>query len=660
MRHPWRFLLFRRYPRSPLLVPTMYQVFPSSIPHPPRTRSFHNISSHSHFTNPFNMKKELSMINCKSSTINHCSFSSEAAVEEKEPDHVLVTVTGIFTRLNDRNDIKRELELNDVVFSHDMILKVLRNVESSPDVARRFFDCILESNLEKLSSKSYNLMLGILGVNGLVEEFWSLVDVMKQKGYGISGGVRDRVAAKFEKDVLESDLERLKGVFASGSVDSSMEKFCSRVCKIVRSNVWGDDVEERLRDLNVAFSSDLVKMVLENLGTEPTKAFILFRWAEECGLLKHDEQSYNAIARVLGREDCIDRFWKVVDEMKSIGYEMEMETYVKVLGRFCNRKMIKEAVDLYEFKMAGCNKPSVSCCTFLLRKIVVSKQLDMDLFSRVVRVFKESGNVLTDSMVDAVLRSLTSVGRLGECNKVLKVMEEGGFVAGGNLQSKIAFRLASAGKKDETAEFMDHVAASNTNLDHKAWGSLIEGCCAAGDLETASAYFQNMVEKEGVSHAGYAFEWLVNSYCSRKRAMDACKLLHKYVSENQLRPWHTTYKELIRKLLAQGGFRDGLSLLGLMKDHGFPPFVDPFIDYVSKSGSGEDAIAFLKSMTSKRFPSLSVVLRVFEAFFKAARQNEAQDLLSKCPGYIRNHADVLNLFCSKKSGQAVAAPPAIA
>ncbi|KAE8706837.1 Pentatricopeptide repeat-containing protein [Hibiscus syriacus] len=229
-------------------------------------------------------------------------------------------------------------------------------------------------------------------------------------------------------------------------------------------------------------------------------------------------------------------------------------------------------------------------------------------------------------MADSITKSLTSVGRLGECNKVLKVTEEHGFVAGGNLQSKITFSLASAGKKDEAAEFIDRVEASNTDLEHKAWASLIEGCCAAGDLETASTYFKNMVEKEGVSHAGYAFEWL----------------------------------ELIRKLLAQGGFNDALSLLSLMKNNGFPPFVDPFIEYVSRSGSSDDAIAFLKSMTSKKFPSMSVVLRVFKAFLKAAKQNEAQDLLSKCPSYVRNYADVLNLFCSMKPDQVVATPGMVA
>lgn len=60
-------------------------------------------------------------------------------------------------------------------------------------------------------------------------------------------------------------------------------------------------------------------------------------------------------------------------------------------------------------------------------------------------------------------------------------------------------------------------------------------------------------------------------------------------------------------------------------------------------------------MTSKTFPSTSVVLRMFEAFFQARRHGEAQDFLYKCPGYIRNHADVLNLFYIGKSGGGSAA-----
>ncbi|KAB5519243.1 hypothetical protein DKX38_023562 [Salix brachista] len=84
------------------------------------------------------------------------------------------------------------------------------------------------------------------------------------------------------------------------------------------------------------------------------------------------------------------------------------------------------------------------------------------------------------------------------------------------------------------------------------------------------------------------------------------------------------------------------------RGHGIPPHIDPFFEFVSKSGTGDDAIAFLNSMTTKKFPSISVALHLFKALFKAQRHDEAQDFLSKCPIYIQNRADVLNLFCSKK------------
>ncbi|KAA8547852.1 hypothetical protein F0562_004281 [Nyssa sinensis] len=581
-------------------------------------------------------------------------LSLPVAIEHKDSDHVALLVD-IFSKPPRSNDeIMLELEANSIVISHELVLNVLQNLETAPDVARRFFGWVSESASERLSSKSYNLMLGILGVNGYVKEFWDLVEIMKKKGYGVSKGTHVRVLEKFEKDGLNSDSEKLKELFSSGSVDNSVEKVCTRVCKLIRKEVWGDEVEKRLRELNIAFSCDLVALVLENLGTQPNKALIFFRWIEESHLCEHDERTYNAMARVLGREDSIEKFWRVVYEMRGAGYEMEMGTYIKALGCFVKRKMIKDAVDLYEFATSGANKPSVQDCTFLLRKIVTGKELDMDFFLKVVKTFTVSGNPTLNSIVDAVLKSLSSVGRFGECNKILKSMEEGGFLPSSTLQSKIAFRLTSDGKKDEAREFMDNMEASRCGPNYNTWVSLIEGHCVAGDLNQASDCFQKMVEKEGGSCAGYAFALLVNAYCHKNRSMDACKLLSKMVIEKDLKPWHRTYKVLINKLLVQRAFKEALNLLGLMKNQGFPPFLDSLIEYVSKTGTADDAMMLLKATTVKRYPSKFVFLRVFEAYFKAGRHNEAQDLLSKCPRYIRNHADVLSLFFSMKSEEAAA------
>ncbi|KAJ4980916.1 hypothetical protein NE237_031753 [Protea cynaroides] len=538
-----------------------------------------------------------------------------------------------------------------------MALTVLKNLDGSPEVARRFFDWISETHSEKVSSKTYNLLLGNLGRKDHVKEFWDLVEIMRQKGYGVSKGTFNKVSEIFGKEGMASDIDKLKGLFVTKSGDNT--EMCSKVCKIIRQDEWTEDVEKSLRDLDVSVSSDFVTMVLGRLRLYPIKALMFFRWIEADHSFQHNKETYNAMARVLGREDCIEKFWDVVNEMKVGGYEMEKETYVKVYQQFYQRKMIKEAVDLYEFAMNGANKPPNQDCTFLLKKIVSGRKLDMDMFSRVVRIFTEGGNDLKWSTFDAIFKSLSSVDRLGECSKILKVMEKGGLVGNIAFYGEIVSRLSRVGKLDEANEILNYMEASGLNPDFKMWASLISGHCVAADLDKAHSCFLELVEKKGVADAGYAFEVLVDGFCRKNRGADMCKYLIELVNGKELRPWRSTYKILIGYLLVQGNFKEALSLLGLMKENDYPPLLDPFISFISKSGTGDDALNFLKAIKSKSFPSTSVFLLMFEAFFKAGRHDEAHNCLSKCPGYIRNHADVLSLFYTMKPVGAVATTAAV-
>ncbi|KAL1829185.1 hypothetical protein ACET3Z_007597 [Daucus carota] len=571
--------------------------------------------------------------------------SSEVAVDHKDSDQIAI-VTDVFAKSLKIDEFKQELESNNVVVNHDLVLSVLQSPNTDVGVARRLFDWVSEVGNEKLSSKCYNYMLGILGENGLVKEFWELVGVMKSKGYGVNRGTVVRVSKKFEKDGLKGDLGKLEELFASGSTDNSFEKVCMRVSKAFEKNVWGDDVEKEL--MGVSYSNNLVATVVEKLGLDPNKSLVFFRWVEESGLFKHDEWTYDMMARVLGREGYTDKFWRVVDEMRGAGYQMTSETYIHVFNQFMKKKLMQDAVMLYEFAMGGVNKPSVQDCTFLLRKIIVGDNPDMELFKRVVKAFTESGNVLTSSNLNTVLKSLTS---FKDCTKILNAMEEGGLSLSDNLQSKIAFRLSSEGEKDEALEFIDRIEASGSDLNYQTWVSLVEGHYVAGHLDKASDCIRKMIEKEGPLSAGYPFGLLVTAYCSKNRSKDAFGLLAALVVDKQLKPQHTTYKALTRKLLVQGHFKEALNLLGLMKTQGFPPFLDPFLEYISKTGTVDDAIMLLKSMTVKRFPAKAVYLHLLEAYFKAGKHDEAQNFLSQCPRFIRNNADVLNLFYSKQTSK---------
>ncbi|KAL0332180.1 UNVERIFIED_CONTAM: Pentatricopeptide repeat-containing protein, mitochondrial [Sesamum calycinum] len=624
----------------------------------PRISQVHHLCS---FTSPLLHPRAPSVTLEPFALRRHFASSPELAVEPpKPPSDQAILLGDIFAEPGKSNDeIKLDLDRKNIFVTHDLIVSVLKNRDTAPDVAKRIFDWVLESQGEKLSSKSYNLMLGILGGNGFVKETWDMIGIMRKKGYGVVKGAFTRISEKFEKDGLTDDVEKLKDLYARGSAscekndasgENGFEEVCSKVSKIIRREVWGDDVEKQLQELDVGFSSDLVTRVLENLEMEPNKALIFFRWVQESGSFKHDQRSFNAMARVLSKEEHTQKFWRVVNEMRSEGHDMERETYINILERFVKRKMLQDAVDLYEFSMLGGNKPSVQDCTFLLKKIVVSKELDMDLFLKVVQVFKANGNILTNANLDAIIKSLTSVGRMTECNRILAAMEEAGYVPTGSSRSNIAFKLTRGGKTREATDLMEKMVASEHNSDYSTWMSLIKGYCVARDLDEACNSFREMVDKEGASSAGPALDFLVGTYCRKNRPLDAYNFLVEMVIGKGLSPWHTTYKALTSKLLAKKHFKQALGVMDMMKHQGYPPDLDSFVGYLSRTGRADDAVIFSQAMTSKRFPATSVFLRLFQAYLKAGRRTEAQDFLSKCPRYIRNHADVLNLFCSTQSG----------
>lgn len=631
---------------------------------------------HHHFLSSTNISRPLSLLQV-TSTPNYCNNSSFslsssilphqttslllrrhfASIHEKSPESL--TLLSIFTKPINGDEIKSELAANNLVITRDLVVDVLRDLNSDPKTAIKFFDWVLERETGSLSSKAYNFMLGILGSNALVKEFWEMVDSMRKIGFGVKKGAFDKVLERFEKDGLVNDVQKLKGLYSKDLNAASVELVSGRVCKIVRREAWGENVEKELSDLGVVYSSELVKMVLEKLSDEAMKGLIFFKWVEESGLFKHDQGSYNSMAIVLGREGCVDRFWNVIEDMRNAGYEMEMETYVKVLERFIKKRLVKDSVSLYELAMNGANKPSRHDCTFLLKKIAVARVLDMELFSRVVKAFTEQGFALDDSMLDAVFKSLTSVGRMRMYNKVLDAMVEGGYKPSGAMQNRVAFDLSSSKMKDEANEFMVKLEDCGLTPDDKTWVALIEGHCVGGDLEKARDSLEKMVEREEASSAGHALDLLVNAYCNRDRAAEACKILSDLVNKVNLKPGHTTYKTLISKLLVQKGFQEACSLLSLMKNHGFPPFLDPFIAYLVRRGTPDEALLFFKAVTVNRFPSTNVYLRVFEAYFAAGRHKRAQNLLALCPQYIRNHSDILNLFCSMKA-EKPAKPAAVA
>ncbi|KAF5184634.1 Pentatricopeptide repeat-containing protein [Thalictrum thalictroides] len=110
---------------------------------------------------------------------------------------------------------------------------------------------------------------------------------------------------------------------------------------------------------------------------------------------------------------------------------------------------------------------------------------------------------------------------------------------------------------------------------------------------------------------------------------------------------------LVSGLCSKGRVDSAYTLVTEMKQK-YPPFPEPFEDFISKFGTVDDAKEFLTALSVTQYPSFSAYLHLLKAFFKEGRQSEARDLLYKCPHHIRNHADVSILFASPKEGNVIA------
>lgn len=327
---------------------------------------------------------------------------------------------------------------------------------------------------------------------------------------------------------------------------------------------------------------------------------------------------------------------------------MDVDTYVKLSRQFQKSKMMKDAVELYEFMMDGPYRPSGQDCGLLLRRIAMGGSPDLDLVFRVVKKYEAAGFSLSKVEFDGIHRSLTSIGKFEEAEEIVRRMKEAGYRPDNITYSQLVYGLCKAKRLDDACKVLDEMEECECVPDLKTWTILIQGHCSAGEVGKALECLTTMIGK-GQGADGDVVDVLVKGLCGDKRAGGAYTLLVELVEKARLRPWQATYKYLIEELLKSGKLEESLKLLLLMKRHNLPPFADPFGPYIAKYGTVEDAREFLKSLTVKEYPTSTAYLNVFKCFFDEGRYSEAQDLLYKCPHHIRKHADIGKLFGSIKS-----------
>ncbi|XP_057487256.1 pentatricopeptide repeat-containing protein At3g48250, chloroplastic-like [Actinidia eriantha] len=551
-------------------------------------------------------------------------------------------------------ELEHELSNINPTLTHETAVYILKKLNKDPKKASRFFNWVCEKNGFKPSSAIYSLVLRIFANKESIIQFWATVTKMKEQGFYIDEMTYMTVLGALRNSKMASEITAWTQLYNRMGKENEMSDVMKRVVQVVTRSDWGREVERELGEMKISVSESFVLRVLEELRRNPLKALSFFKWVGGCLGYEHSSVTYNSLARVLGQGDSIGEFWGMVKEMRSLDHEMDIDTYIKISRQFQKNKMLPDAVELYEFMMDGPYKPSSQNCSMLLRAISVSGNADMNLVFRVVKKYEEAGNSLIKTDYDGIHRSLTSVGRFDEAEKMVESMKNAGYEPDNITYSQLVFGLCKARRLEEARKVLDVMEECGCVPDLKTWTILIQGHCSANEVDKALICFANMMDKNFEADADL-LDVLVNGFLSQNRIDGANQLLVEMVDKARLRPWQATYKNLILKLLDKRKLEESLNLLNLMKKHNYPPFPEPFVQYISRFGTVEDAQDFLKALTVKEYPSISAYLHVFESFFREGRHYEAKDLLYKCPHHIRKHVAISNLFGSAKSSKSAAA-----
>ncbi|KAL5718092.1 hypothetical protein ACHQM5_011031 [Ranunculus cassubicifolius] len=572
-------------------------------------------------------------------------FSTHNLLNPHQKSHFSSKPNSIITLITTKTwskSLEHELSNSNPSFTHETVIYVLKSLEKHPQKALNFLNWVTYTKGFTPSSIVYSLMLRILGNKEYIKEFWECVERLVDEDCDIDIGVYRAVLANFKNLEMMSDAKALTRLVSKMTKESGTTARVKNVVDLVLGSDLKDDLRKNLRVVGDSLSENIVLRIFWKLHKFPLKALLLFRWVEEHTDYTLKGAIYNGIVRVLAKEESVKEFWSMVEELKSSGYLIDIDTYIKVERQFLSSGMLKDAVQLYEQMMDGPYEPPLDNCNWLLREICV----------RVVKTYAAAGHLLSNTSYDWMYRCLNSVGNIEEAEKVLVCMKNEGFEPDSVTYGHAVFGYCRAGQLERATKVMDELESRGCISDPRTWAYLIQELCKAGELDQSIKYFMKMLQKN-LEVEAEILDLLVNLLCNEGRVDNVYTLVIESVDKAKLTPLISTYKHVITNLLAEKKFGAAMILLRPVEEQNLRPIGALYVDYLSKSGSLDDATDFLKVVNTKQHAPSSFYFQILHSFCKEGRHSEAEELVDKYPYHIRTHANILKFFASQKLDNSV-------
>ncbi|KAK2355839.1 pentatricopeptide repeat-containing protein, mitochondrial [Trifolium repens] len=428
--------------------------------------------------------------------------------------------------------------------THETIVYILNQLNNDPQKASCFFNWVSKKKWFLASSSLCNLILRILANNVTINQFWSTLRIMRKNGFYLDRVTYRSILEGFRREKMNKDFACLKTFFKQMLKENARHSVFNKVVGVILGSEWSDEVMNELAELKIRLSDSFVLRVLKELRGCPLKGYEFFRWVGKQSGYQHNTVTYNAVARVLARPGSILEFWSVLEEMKSVNHELDIDTYMKITMQLVKNQMMEEAVELYEHMMDGSYEPSAHDCCVLLNAIATSDLPNYDLVFIVAKKYESAGYTLTKEIYDGIHRCLINAGKFDEAENIVKTMRNAGYEPDNTTYSQVVFGLCKMKRAEEACMMLEKMESSGCIPEDKTWSILIQGHCAADELDKALLCLSKVIEK-GCNADADAIGVLVDSFLSQEKIDDAYKFLVEMVRNFYASPRQCTYEKMI-------------------------------------------------------------------------------------------------------------------
>lgn len=342
-----------------------------------------------------------------------------------------------------------------------------------------------------------------------------------------------------------------------------------RITEALRSENAGFSTEQRLEEMGIEFSPEIVEKVLKRCFKVRRLALWFFDWVKLRPGFCHTTETYNAMIYMAGEAGDFDLVEKLVSEMNEASCLKNVKTWTILISHYGKARKISKALSAFEeMKQLGCELDGWVYDAVLRALVAAGKtELAMEYYKEMV---SRNVEVVDVNLYELLMICFSRLGDIAAARTVGDDMIKSTNVSESEGYTCLLKSFCISGKIDEAQALMEEINRKNLETGSEALEVLLKGLCRANRMDEAMRVANDMKQHSAVDGKIYSF--LIDGLLRNGNTSTALELFHGMKELNCVLTV-STYTQIIQHLFRLNEFKKACEVYEEMIENGIKPDV---------------------------------------------------------------------------------------